>query len=125
MKIKNFDCQQCDEKFSQKNSLLAHLCAAHGRPYPHECPDCGRKFPHRSSYVVHRASHEKELCPICGKGISGGRAFLRKHIEGFHDRKANIKCDHCEETFLDRSKLYRHEARVHGVRGKNSGFFSF
>jgi KRAB domain-containing zinc finger protein len=110
-------CDQCDMRFAEKAALARHRCEVHGAEMKYECAECGRLFPHKGALTQHLTSHFKEVCPECGKEFSGGKAVLRRHMARIHTKKRDVTCTLCGEAFFVWEQLYRHQAKVHGVRG--------
>lgn len=65
---KPFTCNECDQKFRQKQLLKRHQNLYHNpdyvppepRPKNHECEECGRKFIHQGNLIRHLAMHDPE-----------------------------------------------------------------
>ncbi len=98
------------------------MCDVHRAP-SFACADCGRYFGTSSELCAHRHSHEQRICPTCGKAFKG--RTLQRHIKLVHLKAQDIACSRCDAKFSASTSLYRHEYRVHGLRGETRALSSW
>jgi hypothetical protein len=52
-------------------------------------------------------------CELCGKSIHSRRALVA-HIKSVHERVSlELKCTHCDEIFINKTRRMRHINLVH------------
>ncbi|XP_059478391.1 zinc finger protein 239-like [Neocloeon triangulifer] len=137
----SYECQNCNESFSNSSKLESHRVKHHALPSScdlcgksfssvsalqvhckneHEgagcfaCPTCKKRFMLRLSYERHLKSHNPSLtavCEICGKAFK--RADYMKRHYMMHSKKRPHSCDVCEKTFSSPSSLKIHKTQVH------------
>eukprot|EP01083_Nonionella_stella_P130949 397560_1 len=69
-----------------------------------QCDDCPEYFPVSSMLLLHKRSHKKNLCKICGKYFKR----LTRHMV-VHTDVRPFKCDVCDKTFKSRGCLTTHK----------------
>jgi hypothetical protein len=85
----NYDCEQCEKKFTKKFNLQSHL-ATHSGDQRYPCQHCSKTFARNSDLVRHTRLHDPDSAVTCGGvlwngqpwgcGISFARAdILRSH----------------------------------------------
>ncbi|KAK3790168.1 hypothetical protein RRG08_010786 [Elysia crispata] len=83
------------------------------------CEFCGDHFTFQKDLENHiKEKHPKAKlhCPVCHKSFSWKKRgkFYERHIESHYGVKIfKHKCEHCEKTFLEKSKLLAHVAARH------------
>ncbi|XP_050420956.1 zinc finger protein 761-like [Adelges cooleyi] len=111
-KIRQFDCNICQKRFTTKSKIIRHIVKSHSST------SIGKKAP-RKNKVDHRNSRIKGYtrnndglfnCGICLKMLSS-KSSLRKHWRIHTDDKP-FKCNVCEKTFSQQINLETH-ARIH------------
>uniref|UniRef100_A0A914ULJ2 C2H2-type domain-containing protein n=1 Tax=Plectus sambesii TaxID=2011161 RepID=A0A914ULJ2_9BILA len=55
-----FSCRMCDQRYSQKPSLLAHVRSAHEGLRPFACPHCSKRFQHKWNLTRHVKIHQRD-----------------------------------------------------------------
>ena len=82
-KIKRYSCEQCDQKFIKKVTLMYHV-----------------KQKHRLT----------KTCPICNKNIKSrsGKNGLRSHMLKNHTNKQKFTCKECDMVFNFKSQYNKH-----------------
>ena len=95
---KDFQCEVCEKKFSQKGTLQCHMLT-HTKVKAHECDICKNKFSMRSNLVQHFRIHLGEQpygCAKCEKWFTqtGSRD---SHIRALHkdlssEQQSELKC---------------------------------
>eukprot|EP01083_Nonionella_stella_P085006 235405_1 len=69
-----------------------------------QCDVCPEYFPVSTMLLLHKRSHKKNLCKICGKYFKR----LTRH-RGVHTDVRPFQCDVCEKTFKIRGCLTKHK----------------
>ena len=82
--MKNFNCEKCDEGFSDNIYLQAHVAKIHEGL---KCFECDKVFVEKK--------------------------YLDGHIDMVHRMKSNLNCDKCDQVFTDKIYLLAHVATVH------------
>lgn len=138
LKLRTYECSQCDKTFGKKSGLDRHTLTVHQKIRPFKCnfDGCSGSFGEKSQLTKHMRIHEEkevsycsvckinvddikthferehqdltELCKICFKRFSK-LSSLKLHIKLFHTMKQNFYCDFCpNKGFAKRSQLKRH-----------------
>ena len=86
---KSFECDLCESKFTQKESLKAHIASVHEYEKLLEYDICENAFTQKENLKVHSASiHEWESLFECDMWfIIYPRKMLKDHIASVHERK--------------------------------------
>ncbi len=126
-KVKPFTCTSCDQSFSQKAALTAHVNAVH-RMTLFTCTLCDKTFSYRSNLSRHMDVVHKKLtpfsCTLCDKSFSR-KGYLSDHVAAVHDINAvhgklkPFSCTFCNKSFTVKSSLTKH---VYGVHKKLKSF---
>ncbi|CAL8129171.1 unnamed protein product [Orchesella dallaii] len=108
-------CTMCPKTFTSKMSMNTHVSRMHSKIHPHPCEICGKSYFSRKELGEHMESHLNEKphqCQQCGKryGYHGG---LRNHLKVVHYGVKDVKCPKCPLSFVDNSRLKRHDLRTH------------
>lgn len=87
---KNFECENCNNKYKHIRSLRIHQQKRHQSQemIPFACNVCDERFFFRSEFKKHELTHLK------------GKPF---------------KCEDCEKTFETKKYLQRHQKRMHEI----------
>uniref|UniRef100_A0A1Q3F0X3 C2h2-type zn-finger protein n=1 Tax=Culex tarsalis TaxID=7177 RepID=A0A1Q3F0X3_CULTA len=146
-RVKPFECDQCQARFTLKENLLKHK-RIHSNEKNYSCPYCQEQFLHWASRRYHidsRHTGEKRFtCEYCGakfrnsshysvhlrrhKGLTPfpchlcDRSFitgnsLKLHLASHSDRK-NFACELCQKTYKTAKSLRIHQRTAH-EREKN------
>ncbi|KRK05037.1 uncharacterized protein LOC6539102 isoform X3 [Drosophila yakuba] len=111
-------CHICGLKFSQRNSLLAHL-RRHLGQRTHVCTDCPKKFFSSTALRVHQRSHTKELpyvCEHCARGFVNA-SKLNQHVKR-HRNQRDFSCNRCDKAFYTAHERDRHLRAHLNIRDK-------
>ena len=128
-----FNCEECGQMFSTKQSLRTHNMSKHTGERPFKCDECGKGFVLLSKMKKHRKVHDgvdhevedtgstpKHPCPECGKMLTH-KGSLRVHIMARHTGERPFKCDSSEKGFVTATKLKKHVRRVHEQTAGDAG----
>ena len=120
-----FDCEQCEEKFSDRRSWKIHVKEAHptdlkAEEVPTEgnkisCAICESKFPSIYDLSIHNQDEHQEdkdlvICPICNFSTKLKR-YLKKHIKAKHET-SKVSCPECNRLIKENT-LDAHMASSH------------
>ena len=79
---KNYECRNCDKKFTWSSSLKSHMLAAHSKiDMKFICEICTHSFKDGGNLKKHMFTHKEErphICDRCGKGWIRAD-FLKNH----------------------------------------------
>lgn len=113
---KEYLCQMCGKKFSQRSSYKQH-CNAHNGIKPYKCMTCGKAFVYHKSLKEHKFMHDnirRFLCIVCDKSFRQ-RTTLHIHLKT-HKTVKDHACPYCGRGFSQKQAMERHE-RIHtGIR---------
>ena len=128
---KNFLCDLCNEKISDKKTLKKH-CVCHLKEFEnvdvtniagvhksvkqYSCEIYEKSFTQRHFLKQHITSVHNNLkqysCVTCEKVFSQ-RGNLKQHINSVHNNIKRYACDLCGKSFFEKSKLQQHIICVH------------
>uniref|UniRef100_A0A914QBA2 C2H2-type domain-containing protein n=1 Tax=Panagrolaimus davidi TaxID=227884 RepID=A0A914QBA2_9BILA len=141
--ISGIEHKQCDQKFSQKSFLKAHLKCHHAGDRVCACPYCGTFLANTTklSDHVHRRQPTNDtplICVLCQKKFSTSRLLkihcrkhvksvkcaycdvvmdcasaVSKHMKIVHARIRTEKCPNCDQTFGLKTDLQKHIYAIH------------
>lgn len=108
-RVKPFECDQCQSRFTLKENLNKHK-RIHSQEKKYACPYCGKQFLHWASRRYHVDSmHTGELrydCTYCGSKFRNSSQYaihLRKH-QGI----TPFPCHMCDRSFTNGLALKHH-----------------
>ena len=112
---KEFECSECDKKFTAKSSLNVHK-RLHLKEKPFSCSFCDRRFNQSHHVVSHERTHTGEKpfnCSKCEKTFAD-KTTLTKH-ERLHKKPTvnEFTCLQCDKTFAWADQLAKHEKSIH------------
>ena len=102
-KKSNPECRHCNDKFSLREELLAHL-AEHNNSKPFKCSICGQGFGLQSSVKRHEKTHamkKPNVCAQCDKKFAR-KSDLVNHMKVNHFLNSFFK----SITFIDNTEKY-------------------
>ena len=111
--LREFNCDKCDKRFSQKSGLNRHIKSVHEN-VRYNCDKCGKSFSQKDNLNIHiKSVHEKIRynCDKCEKRFCSNQ-YLSQHIQSAHVR---YNCHKCKKHFSWKDDLNRHIQSVHEV----------
>ncbi|KAL3842853.1 hypothetical protein ACJMK2_020834 [Sinanodonta woodiana] len=116
MGMKNHPCDECDEVFGTKCSLLGHRRRSHGYVKP-KCENCDQEFVFIHNLEDHKrrcgTSYEVFKCDLCTSIFSTKRA-LKLHYSCKHETKV-YACDICGNQYTYPGSLWIHKRKKHTI----------
>ena len=124
-----FKCEHCPKS----NEEIIPGWSAKDSNLNTKCPICHKGFIYAYSLKFYMHSHKERHskvpkvkqtneipqqinCELCGEEICSAK--IRWHYKKYHPEKIDqsilLKCDHCDETFLDKMGLRKHMYNSHG-----------
>lgn len=104
---RQFECDQCAEKFHRKTHLKKHLFVVHTGNYRHNCEKCGKGYLLESQLKRHmKTSHKTHTCELCSQTFEKWTLFLA-HKQREHT-STELKCSICDKNFNSRRGLNQH-----------------
>ncbi|OXA38239.1 hypothetical protein Fcan01_26973 [Folsomia candida] len=116
---KKYSCQNCTTKFVSAKSLKSHVATVHSDDKPFACDTCSYRSKAKGTLKMHKhlvhTNVRDFVCDKCGedKRFKTSQA-LKLHIKHRHTkRERNLRCDQCDASFQEGSRLKAHTIRVH------------
>ncbi|XP_055372765.1 zinc finger protein 41-like [Condylostylus longicornis] len=114
---KNFECEECHQKFTRESNYLYHIKKSHKGLPP--CEFCGKVCKTKQKLRLHLELHlppeerEKLLykCPHCTKKFTQS-AKVKEHVRAIHLQEKPFVCEQCGKNFASQSNLCSHK-RTH------------
>ena len=101
---KPFQCQICDQTFSQEINMKTHVTLCHTTDKPFPCEKCGKSFARTYDVNVHTKKvhndREYQMCNLCGKQLLKESLQSHKKTHTKDDRMLNMW-----ESSIRKSKL--------------------
>ena len=113
---KDFECVQCESKFTTKDYLKSHIGNVHELREKTECSSCGKSYSSkaglRSHYLQHHQTFKKYKCLVstCQKQFNQNR-MLQQHKKQVHER--NYQCHTCDKKFGSKANMENHIKVIH------------
>ncbi|KXJ69279.1 hypothetical protein RP20_CCG027987 [Aedes albopictus] len=98
-------CPECPARFARKSGLRNHITVHFNLP----CDQCDQKFPSRKTLLRHKVKHQgirPFLCEICSKDFRT-KADMQAHLR-IHNNEKRYTCQICSARFNCPSTLRRH-----------------
>ncbi|XP_067633924.1 GDNF-inducible zinc finger protein 1 [Eurosta solidaginis] len=107
-----YKCDECEQVFSRKLSLILHK-KAHTPREPLKCETCGQVFKIQGAYRKHIQKHTEEPngfdCVKC-EYTGSSKAELRRHLVDEHDEQGILhECEKCKRKFVSEARLEKHK----------------
>lgn len=110
-----FRCDVCNQKFSQKITLVTHL-SSHSKLKNFQCDECNISFKQNSSLFKHRKQkHSNDIpeCNICNRKFVNKETY-EQHLKSKHNQQMkDIVCIDCNKKFASKSALSYHRLSIH------------
>lgn len=106
-----FQCDQCNRGFSQKNSLVSHQKAIHGREKPYKCALCPYASSQKGTAIFIKVFFSHYI-----RFESGNlRAHVRRlHLFAYNEQQGDVhRCEDCSAVFRNVSSLTSHMSKFH------------
>ena len=110
---KPYECDVCNQRFTQAGNLMAHK-RTHTGEKPYGCDVCNKRFTQTSHLVRHKRIHTGEKpygCDVCNKRFTQA-SHLVTH-KRTHTGEKPYECDVCNAKFSTSSNLTTHKWKEH------------
>ena len=111
---KKFKCRYCVASFPTQMPLSAHE-KLHTGGLSYDCEKCGATFPNPSGLKKHKAKQHKVKqiykCTMCNYETKLEH-YYKKHLTK-HNAIKDLKCEDCNESFIDKASYRKHRKSVH------------
>lgn len=112
-------CSQCYKVFGKVSKRIAHETTQHGdQVRDFACNDCEEKFSNKNALIYHwTINHDSEsvpkiMCEVCNECFIS-KVSLKEHRETTHKDSNILKCDYCDASFTLKTNLLRHMKLLH------------
>ncbi|CAH8611852.1 unnamed protein product [Schistosoma rodhaini] len=120
--VKQFICEICNARFTNKHELDDHRAFKHSNERNFACTECDQRFKTAGTLWRHKKTHEKRvyhLCPICSTSFTRlsnlNRHLLRTHkLKHYHQSINN----HDELLMMDSTKKLSTSQRSSSLNNK-------
>ncbi|XP_018645138.1 zinc finger protein, putative [Schistosoma mansoni] len=120
--VKQFICEICNARFTNKHELDDHRAFKHSNERNFACTECDQRFKTAGTLWRHKKTHEKRvyhLCPICPTSFTRlsnlNRHLLRTHKLKHHHQSIN---NHDELLMMDSTKKLSTSQRSTSLNNK-------
>jgi KRAB domain-containing zinc finger protein len=122
-------CEECGEKFDNKNTLLHHMSKVHGAERKFACDVCDKRYPTSNDLSAHvRSTHdligkprEPRPCPECDQ-VFYSRSSIKNHIRRVHRQAERKVCEQCGKTLRSGVALRDHMNMHEGIKNFACGW---
>lgn len=120
-------CESCDQNFTSKGGLKAHIESNHKNKNPHICRTCQSVYLNKKHLIRHCISeghkfpkedpHPKDFttCKICNKKIRSDCMDIHMEIRHPQGNEREHKCPECNFKTKRKDSLQRHKQLVHKI----------
>ncbi|KAG8042552.1 hypothetical protein G9C98_005186, partial [Cotesia typhae] len=114
---KEYMCDNCEEIFTNLDTLEAHIKKFHNKDNPFVCEVCEETFASEENLKVHVSSqhftnpkktNKACVCDICGKVLNHPSSVVY-HKEAEHNNGRKFVCNKCGKNFKHKQLLQRHQ----------------
>lgn len=106
----HFDCNFCENRLSNRQSLIYHMIAVHGKSSPSYLRPQISRFPQRLI-----TQFKSKVCIICSRTFASHES-LRSHLARRHDiQMYNCAIGACAQVFLHQKNLAFHLLENHSM----------
>ena len=111
----NFQCQDCDKYFQNKQNYEGHRKSIHTKNLVDvfECETCSKTFKLKTrlkAHILRKHQLRKAECDICGKMMES--TSLLEHMERMHSTDT-FKCNICSKNCKTNQDLRNHIKSAH------------
>ncbi|XP_026283615.1 zinc finger protein 14-like [Frankliniella occidentalis] len=106
-----YKCADCGKTFAKFMNFRAHR-ANHTGEKPFVCRDCSEGFLSATALRIHRRSHTGKTyfsCPLCDATFVYEFKLRQHMLTHKTDEEMPFHCPHCQQGFVAKSGLLRHE----------------
>ena len=114
-KIKEHICNICSSAFGLLQTLLRHKAAKHGEVKSYTCELCEHTESTQLLLKTHKANTHgviKYKCEVC-EFTSYQKSKVRRHNRAVHEKIKDYGCDICSKTFSQLESLLLHKSVQH------------
>lgn len=109
-----YSCDQCEDMFTRKSSLIKHKSIKHSETI-YQCCECEYVATSKLTLKRHKGAKHDGVRYSCDKCdyIASRKHHLKQHKVSIHDGVKSHHCDICEYSATDKSSLNYHKASRH------------
>ena len=126
LQVKDFHCELCDYKASQKSQLDSHMLSKHSEDEgKFKCEECGATFKQKGNLTKHQRIHKEDAlykckyCPASFKQVQ----HLNYHVHTHHTKEKPItglptidqslfhECKYCNHVYTELAQLQKHNLK--------------
>ena len=109
------ECKTCHKIFKSWKFYLKHLKSQQCKADGYMCEICSKTFKFQSGLTNHKLVHAKVkpefICGICAKSFTRRQCLLNHEL--VHTDEKPFKCDYCNATLKNKSRLNNHVLMRH------------
>ncbi|XP_044595978.1 zinc finger protein 567 [Cotesia glomerata] len=115
--VKEYMCDNCEETFTNLDTLEGHIKKFHNKDNPFVCEVCEETFASEENLKVHvstqhftnpKKTNKACICDICGKVLNHPSSVVY-HKEAEHNNGRKFVCNKCGKNFKHKQLLQRHQ----------------
>lgn len=108
-KKRQYDCNDCQQKFENQIKLWQHLATYHSDVYKYECILCKRVFKVKSYLRMH-------VKKIHGMQNSSAMTISNSNDGVDEPERYSIKCSMCKQTFFNQNVYQEHICQMNAIK---------